>query len=357
LGYDRHTLADSQVACVRDRIMIVGRDVGLRAQLARLLKAGGYRVEIAESASHASRIGFAGIALAIVAPDGRGPAERGVIQELRAAVGSVLLVAAPNSKRDPYFDLLDVTDETGLLARVTEVLAPAPDSDAVEPMLEFAGYHLDLAGHSLLDPKGNEVPLTHGEFGLLRVFAQRAGRVLSREQLLQLLAGRDAESYDRSIDMQIVRLRRKIEPDPKRPTLIVTIPNSGYKFAVKVWHAETATLQEQEPTAAPPKTTPAVAERRYVTALAAELLPADGSSLPEDPEELRAVISTYRRYAAAVIARHGGVMAESRVREVLAYFGHPVAQEHAAERALYAASALAEHLPEGFPPGSPYGSA
>ena len=331
---------------MRDRIMIVGRDVRLRAQLARLLKAGGYRVEIAESASHASRIGFAGIALAIVAPDGRGPTERGLIQELRAAIGSVLLVAAPNSKRDPHSDVLDVSDETGLLARVTEALAAAPDSDAVEPMLEFAGYHLDLAGHSLLDPRGNEVPLTHGEFGLLRVFAQRAGRVLSREQLLQLLAGREAETYDRSIDMQIVRLRRKIEQDPKRPTLIVTILNSGYKFAAKVRQAKTATLQELKPAAAPPKTTHALSERRYVTALGAELLPAGGTSLPEDPEELRAVISTYRRYDAAIIARHGGVMAESRVREVLAYFGYPVAQEHAAERALHAAFALVEHSPE-----------
>jgi len=332
---------------VRDRIMIVGRDVGLRAQLARLLKAGGYRVEIAENASHACRIGFAGIGLAIVAPDGRGPEERGLIQELRAAVGSVLLLGAPGSKRDPHSDLLDVTDETGLLARVAEALAPAPESDTVEPILEFAGYRMDLAGHGLLDPAGKEVSLTHGEFGLLRVFVQRVGRVLSREQLLRLLAGRDAEAYDRSIDMQIVRLRRKIEPDPKRPTLIVTIPNSGYKFAAKVRQAEAATLAEPGPAAASPKVIPAAAERRYVTALAAELLPAEGSRLPGDPEELRAVISTYRRYAAAVIARHGGVMAESRVRELVAYFGYPMAQEHAAERAIHAASALVEHSPEG----------
>ena len=200
---------------MRDRIMIVGRDVGLRAQLARLLKSAGYRVEIAESASHACRIGFAGIALAIVASDGRSPQEKGPMQELRAAVGSVLLVVAPGSKRDSQADLLDVTDETGLLARVAEALAPVPESDTVEPMLEFAGYRLDPGGHSLLDPTGKEVPLTHGEFGLLRVLAQRAGRVLSREQLLRLLAGRDAEAYDRSIDMHIVRLRRKIEPDPK----------------------------------------------------------------------------------------------------------------------------------------------
>ena len=79
MGYGRYALTGSQVTFVRDRIMIVGRDMELRAQLARLLKAGGYRVEIAESPSHACRVGFAGIALAIVALDGRSPKERGLL--------------------------------------------------------------------------------------------------------------------------------------------------------------------------------------------------------------------------------------------------------------------------------------
>ncbi len=326
--------------------MIVSRDVELRARLARLLKAGGYRVEIAESVSHARRVGFAGIALAIVAADGRGPHERGALQELRAAVGSVLLVAVPGSKRDLHSDLLDITDEAGLLARVAEALAPAPEFDTAEPTLQFAGYRLDLGGHNLLDSTGKGVSLTHSEFGLLRALVQRAGRVLSREQLLQILAGREAEAYDRSIDMQIVRLRRKIEPDPKQPTLIVTVPGSGYKFAAQVRQAE-ALAPEPATVAAPPAPPPALPERRYVTALAAELLPAEGSSLPRDPEELRASIDTYRRYTAAVVAHHGGMIAETRGREVLAYFGYPVAQEHAAEQAIHAALALADHLAEG----------
>ena len=105
----------------------------------------------------------------------------------------------------------------------------------MEPVLQFGGgYRLDLAGHSLVDPTGKEIPLTSGEFGLLRAFVQRPGRVLTRDQLLQVLTRRDAEAYDRSIDMQIVRLRRKIESDPTRPRLIVTIPGSGYKFAARV---------------------------------------------------------------------------------------------------------------------------
>ena len=331
---------------MRDRIMIVGRDVGVRARLARLLKAGGYRVEIAESASHACRIGFAGIALAIVAPDGHGPEERGFLQELRAAVGSVLLVAASSSNRDHYSELMDIADETRLLAQVAKALAPAPELDSVEPTLQFAGYRLDLGGHSLLDPTGKEVPLTHSEFGLLRVLVQKAGRVLSRDQLLQISTGRESEAYDRSIDMQIVRLRRKVELDPKHPTLILTIPGSGYKFAAKVCPAE-APAPGLETVAARPESVPALPERRHVTALAAELLPARESTLPRDPEDLRAVIEAYRQYATAVVTRHSGMITERRGREVLAYFGYPVAQEHAAEQAIHAALALADRQGEG----------
>ena len=69
----------------------------------------------------------------------------------------------------------------------------------------------------LADPVGKDIPLTHSEFGLLRAFVERAGRVLSRDQLLQLTVGRDAEPYDRSVDVAVARLRRKIEPDLKRP--------------------------------------------------------------------------------------------------------------------------------------------
>ena len=327
--------------------MVLGRDVAQRARLARLLSGSGYRVEIAESAAHACRIGFDGIELAIVAPDGLGPAGRGLVQDLRAAVGHVLLVAAPGDKGERHGHLRDVSDEAGLLAWVAEALIPTREPESVRPVLEFRGYRLDLAGHSLLDATGREVPLTHGEFGLLRVFVQRAGRVLSRDQLLHLLSGRDAEAYDRSIDMQIVRLRRKIEPDPKRPTLIVTIPNSGYKFTATVRQAEPAALSKPEPAATPPELRPVGGERRFVTAVAAEVLAAEGSSLPRDPEELRPLIDAWRRYATTVVVRHEGVLAESRLREVLAFFGYPVAQEHAAERALHAALALAEHLPVG----------
>jgi class 3 adenylate cyclase/tetratricopeptide (TPR) repeat protein len=325
---------------MRSRILVVCRDGEQRGRLAQLLNGSGFRAEIAESAAYARRIGFDGIALAMVAPGGLGPEGNGLIQELRAVCGRVLLFGAPGAQGEWRSDLLDVSDEEGLLSSVSLALAPAPAHEADEPALRFGAYRLDLAGHCLLDEAGQEVPLTHGEFALLRVFVQRAGRVLSREHLLQLLSGRDADVYDRSIDMQIVRLRRKIEPDPKHPTLIVTVPNSGYKFAAKVRDADSSELPKA---AAPFEPARAEPERRYVTALACEMVAADGDRLPRDPEELRALIDDYRRYVATIVARHGGRMADSRVREALAYFGHPVAQEHSAERALHAALELAQH--------------
>ena len=228
--------------------------------------------------------------------------------------------------------------------RVAEALATEPMPEDPATVLEFGEYRLDLAGHSLTDRTGREIPLTHGEFGLFRVFVRRSGRVLSRDQLLQLLSGRDAEAYDRSIDMQVVRLRRKIEPDPKRPTLIVTVPNSGYKFAATVRQIEAPAVPKPDPA----EVGPGDAERRHVTALAAEV------SWRRRGRSCRTIRRSWASSSmpgattpAAVVARHGGVVAESRVREVLAYFGYPVAQEHAAERALHAALALVERSPEG----------
>ena len=328
--------------------MVVGRDVGQRARLARLLNGGGYRVEIAESVSHACRIGFAGIALAIVAPDGLGPAGRGLIQDLRAAVGTVLLVGAPGRQRERRSDLLDISDEAGLLARVAEALAPATEPEAPEPLLQFGGYRLDLGGHSLMDQMGKEVPLTHGEFGLLRAFVQRAGRVLSRDQLLQLLAGRDAEAYDRSIDMQIVRLRREDRAGPQAPDPYRHHPEQRLQIrrqcAAGRRRPQCGSRNPPRPRPRPRPAAPNGAtsrlspprySRRRGRACRAIRRSCASSSMP--------IAATLR----AVVARHGGVIAESRVREALAYFGYPVAQEHAAERALHAALALAENLPEG----------
>ena len=98
-------------------------------------------------------------------------------------------------------------------------------------MIEFNGMRLDVAGHSLFDDAGRDVKLTRGEFAILTALARRQGQVLSRDQLLDAASGRSADAFDRSIDNLISRLRRKIEPDPSKPQLILSIRGAGYKLS------------------------------------------------------------------------------------------------------------------------------
>jgi two-component system phosphate regulon response regulator OmpR len=89
---------------------------------------------------------------------------------------------------------------------------------------------LDLTAHSLHDGDGREIPLTHMEFDLLRVFAEHPNQVLSRDQLLTLTRNREWEPFDRSIDIRIARVRRKVEADPENPQAIRTVRGAGYMF-------------------------------------------------------------------------------------------------------------------------------
>ena len=100
-------------------------------------------------------------------------------------------------------------------------------------LLLIEGMTLDTAGRSLRGPDGREIPLTPSEFDLLLVFVDRPGRALTRDSLLLAVSGRESESYDRAVDVLVGRLRRKIEPDPKAPRLIVTVPGVGYKFTAR----------------------------------------------------------------------------------------------------------------------------
>jgi TolB-like protein/DNA-binding winged helix-turn-helix (wHTH) protein len=97
-------------------------------------------------------------------------------------------------------------------------------------LIRFAGLVLDLDAFTFVRESGEAIPLTRGEFALLRVFVTRPGRVVSRDALLDGLANRRFEPFDRSVDVLVGRLRRKIEPNPKKPCLIVTVPGEGYRF-------------------------------------------------------------------------------------------------------------------------------
>jgi DNA-binding winged helix-turn-helix (wHTH) protein len=99
--------------------------------------------------------------------------------------------------------------------------------------LDFGRFALDLDSRIMIDPSGGTVELRRREFDLLLTFGRNPGRALSRTTLLLAIAGREAEAFDRAIDVYVGRLRRRIENDPKQPRLIVTVPGVGYRLAVK----------------------------------------------------------------------------------------------------------------------------
>lgn len=113
---------------------------------------------------------------------------------------------------------------------------PAP---AAERVLAFEGWQLDIGRRQLTNPDGQPVSLSTSEFHLLRVLADNPNRVLSRVQLLDLTHGSDSPQFDRSIDTQISRLRRKLEVDARNPTLLKTVRGDGYLFAARVEPVET----------------------------------------------------------------------------------------------------------------------
>lgn len=127
-----------------------------------------------------------------------------------------------------------------LLARVKSVLRRVSSRTAesaaapARSKARFAGWNLDLTSRELRSPTGREVRLTTGEFDLLAAFVNNANQVLSRDRLLDLARNREAGPFDRTIDVQVGRLRRKLETDPQRPTIIKTVRGTGYIFTPSI---------------------------------------------------------------------------------------------------------------------------
>ena len=131
-----------------------------------------------------------------------------------------------------------------LLARIKAVLrrttpgegvVPAPSATAAQrPTLRFAGWKLDIAARRVTGPHGRDVALSAGEFDLLCAFAEHAGRVLSRDFLLEHTRGREAGPFDRTIDVQVGRLRKKLEADAEDPQLIKSVRGAGYILVAPV---------------------------------------------------------------------------------------------------------------------------
>jgi two-component system OmpR family response regulator len=226
--------------------LVVDDDREIRSLVAQFLKKHGYRVSDAADGRAMMQLLESG-RFDLIVLDLMLPGEDGLSLCRRVRSSStlpIIMLTAMGEETDRIVGLEMGADDylpkpfnpRELLARIKAVLRRAgmPDDDtdeAVEGVLTFDAWRIDLTKRELRDPDSVLVPLTAGEFDLLSVLVERAGRVLSRDQLLDLTRGREATPFDRSIDVQISRLRRKIEVDPKDPKVIKTVRGGGYILA------------------------------------------------------------------------------------------------------------------------------
>ena len=229
-------------------ILIVEDDREIRTMLSRFLQKRGFRTSLAEDGRAMDRLREAA-AIDLVVLDLMLPGEDGlsICRRLRAesAVPIVMLTAAgePTSKvvglemgADDY--VAKPFDPQELLARIRAVLrrtsaGPKETDSPVRPM-SFAGWRIDPIMRELFDPAQTRVVLTAAEFDLLMAFCRFPRRTLTREQLLDLTQGRGAGPFDRSVDILVSRIRRKIERNVRDPEMIKTVRSGGYIFTPEV---------------------------------------------------------------------------------------------------------------------------
>lgn len=238
-----------------DHLLLVDDDRQLLTLLADYLEAGGYRVTTATTAAQA-RAALKTLRIDLIVLDVMLPGEDGLslCRELRtrdAVAIPVLMLTARAEEADRIVGLEMGADDyltkpfasRELLARIRAVLRRTrmlpPDllrQTVATPAreLHFGAWRLDLIARHLLDEAGTLVPLTGGEFRLLRVLLDHPQRVLSRDQLLNLTQGRDAEPFDRSIDLLISRLRQRLRDTTQDARYIKTVRNEGYVFCAEV---------------------------------------------------------------------------------------------------------------------------
>jgi two-component system OmpR family response regulator len=226
-------------------ILIVEDDRDIRGLLADFLKREGFSVEVAEDGAAADRI-LARVAPDLIVLDLMLPGEDGlsICRRVRARGATpILMLTAKNDDVDRIVGLeLGADDYLGkpfnpreLLARIRAILRRS-EASAVRAgerrLRSFAGFVVDLDARSVERADGTNVPLTSAEFDLLACFVERPRRVLTRDQLLDWTRGRSADPFDRTIDVTVSRLRRKLEVAcPSAPALVTTVRNGGYLFA------------------------------------------------------------------------------------------------------------------------------
>jgi len=229
-------------------ILVVDDDREIRELLARFLEMHGFRVTTARDGRELRRL-WPGARFALVVLDLMLPGEDGLAL-LRFIRGEgrtpVVMLTAMGEETDRIVGLELGADDylakpfnpRELLARIRAVLRRADTAsernEAPATTFRFAGWTLETARRRLISPAGVEVPLTGGEYELLATLADRAGRVLTREMLMELLHGRAAGPFDRAIDVAVSRLRRKLDDDARNPALIKTVRGGGYVLAAEV---------------------------------------------------------------------------------------------------------------------------
>jgi DNA-binding response OmpR family regulator len=248
-GFD-HSSADqadrSGTASVSPKatILVVDDEPDVREVLEEYFVAHGYMVIGAESASVAKTIAAQqSIDLALV--DIHMPGEDGLslarhLRERYATTAIVMLTSAGTAVdrivglemgADDYVP--KPFDPRELLARVKSVLrrtSSAGRADIGAERVRIGRCVLDLAAHRLIDEQGGEVAMSSLEFDLLKALAEHPNRALSRERILNLSQKKDWDPFDRSVDLRVMRLRKKVEPDPEHPRFIRTVRNEGYIF-------------------------------------------------------------------------------------------------------------------------------
>ncbi|NUZ07885.1 response regulator [Piscinibacter koreensis] len=234
------------------RILIVDDDVGIRNLVSSFLEKHGFRVDSAADPVE-MRERLASQSYALIVLDVMMPGEDGLtaLRSLQRSNGPpVIMLSAVGSDIDRIVGLeIGAEDYLAkpcnpreLLARIRTVLRRSAGSSAA-PVAEakptpsgnassvtFAGWRLDFMARELHDPSDAVVSLSDGEFRLLRAFIQHPRRVLTRDQLLEYARGGDSDSYDRAIDVQVSRLRRKLVFGQERIDLIRTVRSEGYMF-------------------------------------------------------------------------------------------------------------------------------
>lgn len=231
-----------------EHILVVDDDPGIRDLVRDFLTLNGYQVATAADARTMERALSEQMADLVVL-DVMLPGEDGlsICRRLSRPGGpALIMLSAMGEETDRIVGLELGADDylskpcnpRELLARIRAVLRRrsdhADDHEILAAACEFAGWRLDLVRHELRSPQGVVVNLTSGEFSLLRAFVERPQRVLTRDQLLEMARGPESDAFDRAIDVQISRLRRKLENGGEGEELIRTVRNEGYLFNAKV---------------------------------------------------------------------------------------------------------------------------